>query len=128
MTAPNSWHPAKEVIEGSNIHQVMLHNGFERYTDFWKWSVEHKEEFWEQTISNLGINFDRKYKTLLDLSQGEEKARWIPDARMNIVDSCFQNDDSAIALVFQEEGGELTKVRQKELQDLVNRVANSMVE
>ena len=127
MTAPNSWHPAKEVIEGSNIHQAMLHNGFERYTDFWKWSVEHKEEFWEQTISNLGIKFDRKYKTLLDLSQGEEKARWIPDARMNIVDSCFQNDDSAIALVFQEEGGELTKVSQKELQDLVNRVANSIV-
>jgi acetyl-CoA synthetase len=127
MTAPNSWHPAKEVIDGSNIHQAMLHNGFERYSDFWKWSVQHKEEFWDQTISNLGINFDRKYRTLLDLSQGEERARWIPDAQMNIVDSCFQNDDGAIALVFQEEGGELTKVSQKELQGLVNRVANSMV-
>jgi acetyl-CoA synthetase len=127
MTATNSWHPDKEVIERSNIHKMMLRNGFEQYDEFWKWSVDQKEEFWAQTIANLGIHFDTNYKTLLDLSKGEEKSRWIPDARLNIVDSCFQNDDSAIALVFQKEDGELTQVSQRELLGLVNRVANSLV-
>ena len=126
MTSLHSWKPDKEVIENSNIHGMMLQNGFSDYTEFWKWSATNKPDFWGQTISNLGIRFDRKYDQVLDLHQGEEHAKWIPGARLNIVDSCFQNADHSTSVVYQEENGALQGVSQKELLKQVNRVANSL--
>jgi len=127
MTPQHSWHPSKEVIENSNIHRMMLKNNFDDYAEFWKWSASDKPEFWRQTISNLGIRFKRKYDRILDLSPGEEYAKWIPGAQLNIVDSCFQNADDSIAVVFQEENGTLQQISQKELLEKVNRVANSLL-
>jgi len=127
MTPQHSWHPSKEVIENSNIHRMMLKNNFDDYAEFWKWSASDKPEFWRQTISNLGIRFKRKYDRILDLSPGEEYAKWIPGAQLNIVDSCFQNADDSTAVVFQEENGTLQQISQKELLEKVNRVANSLL-
>lgn len=127
MTPQHSWHPDKEVIENSNIHKMMLQNGFNDYSEFWKWSASDKPEFWRQTLSNLGIRLRRKSDQIVDLSQGEERAQWIPGAQLNIVDSCFQNADDSTAVVFQEENGPLQRVSQKQLLEKVNRVANSLV-
>jgi acetyl-CoA synthetase len=127
MTPQHSWHPDKEVIENSNIHKMMLQNGFNDYAEFWKWTASDKPEFWKQTLSNLGIRLKRKYDRIVDLSQGEERAQWIPGAQLNIVDSCFQNADDSTAVVFQEENGPLQRISQKQLLEKVNRVANSLV-
>ncbi len=128
MKPLHSWHPDKEVIENSNIHRMMLENGFSDYPEFWKWSATDKPEFWKQTLSNLGIRFERKYDKILDLSLGEEHAKWIPGARLNIVDSCFQNADDSTSVVYQEENGALQRVSQKQLLQQVNRLANSLID
>lgn len=127
MTSPHSWKPDKETIENSNIHAMMLQNGFKDYMEFWKWSATDKPEFWSQTLSNLGIRFERKYDQILDLNSGEEHAKWIRGARLNIVDSCFQHADDSTCIVFQEENGTLQHVSQKQLLRQVNRLANSLV-
>lgn len=126
MTA--SWYPKDDVLKSSNIYQMMLENNFDAYEDFWQWSVTKKEAFWEQTIKNLGISFDKKYDTVLDISKGVEYASWLKGAAFNIVDSCFQNDDDAIAIVYQKEGQSIKKISQLALQNYVNRIANSLYE
>jgi acetyl-CoA synthetase len=98
------------------------------YEEFWKWSVQNKNEFWEQTVDNLGIQFDEKYSSIVNIDEGVENAKWLYESKLNSIDSCFQNDDNAIVIVFQEEGGELKKVTQKELKDFVNKTANGFVE
>ena len=95
------WKPTKEVIENSNIFKMMLQHGFKKYQDFWKWSVHNKEEFWTETVENLGIKFHKKYDKIVDVSDGVENAHWLKNAELNIVDSCFQNEDAAIAVIFQ---------------------------
>lgn len=127
MTPDRAWLPDEHVIQNSNIHRMMRKNGFDQYPEFWKWSATEKPAFWEQTLENLGIRLNRKHSSILDLSQGEEKARWIPDARLNIVDSCFQNTDGSTAVICQEEKGTIRKISQKELLHLTNRVANSLM-
>lgn len=126
MTA--SWQPEAEVIENSNIYKMMLANGFDAYMDFWKWSASNKEDFWRQTVENLNIHFDKKYTSILDISKGVEQASWLKGAEFNIVDSCFQNDEEAVAIVYQKEGGPITKVTQSDLRIYVNRIANSLVD
>ena len=125
MTLKVAWKPSEKIIDQSNIFKMMQINGFDNYLSFWRWSVEHKKIFWSQTVSNLNINFKKKYKTILDISKGVENPEWLKGASFNIVDSCFQNEDSATAIVFQKENGELQKVTQKELEILVNKIANS---
>jgi len=122
------WKPSKKIIEQSNIFKMMQEHGFENYDDFWKWSVTNKETFWEATIENLGIEFAQNYASIVDISKGVENARWLKNAKLNIVDACFQNEDDSIAITFQEEGQNLQEITQKALLDLVNQIANGLVE
>ncbi len=105
----------------------MLKNGFEKYEDFWKWSVQEKSEFWSQTVSNLEIKLQKNYTTIVDVSKGVEQAQWLQGAKLNIIDSCFQNKDESTAVIFQKEGGKIEKVSQKQLEQFVNQIANSLI-
>lgn len=122
------WKPSKKIIEQSNIYNMMQQYGFDNYQDFWKWSINNKEVFWEATIHNLGIKQEKKFTSIVDISEGVENAEWLKNSKLNIVDSCFQNKDNAIAVIYQQEGGEIQKVRQTELLILVNEIANGFLE
>ena len=122
-----SWYPNDDVLKNSNIYQMMQRNNIDSYEEFWKWSVSKKEAFWEQTIANLQLHFHKPPTTLLDLSEGAEQASWLKGAQLNIVDSCFQNSDDAVALVFQTEGGALEKISQLTLEKYVNRIAIALM-
>lgn len=126
MTA--SWQPEAEVVKNSNIYQMMLANDFDAYHDFWEWSASHREDFWEQTVENLNIHLDKPYTTFLDLSKGAEQAEWLKGAALNIADSCFQNDEEAISIIYQKEGEAISRISQSELKSHVNRMANSLVD
>ncbi|NQV78135.1 MAG: AMP-binding protein [Lutibacter sp.] len=128
MSVKPFWKPSKEIIEQSNIYKMMQNYDFKKYEDFWKWSVTNKEDFWGATVQNLGIKLAKKYVSILDISKGIENPEWLKNAKLNIVDSCFQNSDDAIAVIFQEEGKPIQKVTQKELLNLVNQIANGLVE
>ena len=123
-----SWYPNDDVLKGSNIYQMMLKNNFANYPDFREWSVRNKEAFWEQTVESLNIQFHQKYSSILDISKGVEHPLWLKGAQLNIVDSCFQNSDDSIALIYQNEDGQLIEVTQISLEKMVNRIANSLVD
>ena len=119
MALKVDWKPTEKIITQSNIFKMMQINGFDNYQSFWRWSVDQKKIFWSQTIDNLNIKFKKKYKTILDISKGVEHPQWLKGASFNIVDSCFQNDDSAIAVVYQEEDGTLQNITQKNLEKFI---------
>ena len=105
---------------------MMQKHHFSSYEDFWRWSVNNKEDFWAETIKNLGIQLDQPYFSVVDTSKGVEQPQWLNGAKMNIVDSCFQNDNDATTVLYQKEGGDIKKVSQNELEGLVNRIANGL--
>ena len=127
MSVKPFWNPSKKIIKQSNIYKMMQKYGFNNYGDFWKWSVRNKEDFWKDTVQNLGIKLVKKFTSIIDISKGVENTEWLKNAKLNIVDSCFQNNENAISIVFQEEGKSIQKVTQKELLNLVNQIANSLV-
>ena len=128
MSIAPHWKPSKKVIEHSNIYKMMQKNAIDNYNDFWQWSVQEKENFWEQTVAELGIQFYQKFDAVLAVENGVETPSWLHNARLNIVDSCFQNSDDAVVIRFQKEGGGLQKITQKKLENLVNSIANGLLE
>ncbi len=127
MTDKFVWNPPEDVVKKSNIYKMMQQVGLNNYLDFWKWSVNNKEDFWEQTVQNLGIKQHKKHTSIVDVSKGVENAQWLFNSKLNIVDSCFQNNQNATAVIYQEEGKSIQKVTQEELLLLVNKIANGLV-
>lgn len=123
-----NWKPIPEIIQNSNISKTMQELGINSYHDFWLWSVQNKNTFWENTVEKLGIVFEEKYSAIVDISKGIENAEWLYGAKFNIVDSCFQNTPDSIAVVLKNEQGVIQKISQKELELHVNSVANGLVE
>ncbi|MFC2128068.1 AMP-binding protein, partial [Bacteroidota bacterium] len=76
----------------------------------------------------LDIAQEVKYKNIIDVSEGVEYAKWLSGAKLNIADSCFQNSEEAIAIIFQNEKGNIEEVSQKDLDTLVHKAANGFVE
>lgn len=121
------WKPTKENKKSSNISKLMLKHQFTSYKELWSWSVDNKEDFWQDTVEFLNINQAKKYNQILNVDEGVTQAKWLFGAQLNIVDSCFQNDDNATAIVFQKPNKSVQKITQKELELLVNKIANSFV-
>ena len=124
--ATPAWFPSEDEIEKTNIAAVMRELNLDSYEAFHSWSVHHREDFWRLMIERLGIQFRRKFSEVVDLSQGDEFPKWLVDARLNIVESCFNAPSDATAIVFQSEGSPLSTMTYSELNALIDRVANGL--
>ena len=98
------------------------------YEGLHSWSAHHRADFWKLMIERLGIRFHRKFSEVMDLSKGDEFPKWLVDAQLNIVESCFNTASDATAIVFQSEGSTLSTMTYGELNALINRVANGLME
>ena len=127
-SAAPAWFPAEDEIEKTNIAAVMRELHLDSYEALHSWSARHRADFWKLMIERLGIRFHRKFSKVVDLSQGDEFPRWLVDARLNIVESCFNAPSDAIAIVFQSEGSTLSTMTYGELNALTDRVANGLVD
>ena len=83
--------------------------GHKKFAEFHRWTIENRAEFWRQAAQRLGIVFKRRPTEILDQSQGPAKAAWFTDAQLNIVESCFQSPDEAIAIVAQKPAGAIRR-------------------
>lgn len=121
------WIPSEEQIQRSHIAALMRELGLDTYPELHRWSVEQWREYWPRMIQRVGIQFRQPYTDLVDFSQGVTRPQWLINARLNIIDSCFQAPGDAIAIYYQPEGGALQTVTYAELRRLTNRVANGLV-
>lgn len=116
------------VATNANITHLMQLQGFVDLRSFHQWTTKHYAEFWALMCEQLRIQFKKKTKNICDLSKGVTSPRWFPGASMNIVDSCFNAPVDAIAIIYQDSHQQLQRINYGDLQKLVNRVANSLVQ
>lgn len=124
---PPAWFPSSEQVQATNIMALMRQLDLGSYPELHTWSIRNRAAFWEKMIERLGIRFRQPYTRLVDLSQGIEFPQWLVNAKLNIVESCFQAPDQATAIIAQSEGGSLKTWSYNELHALTNRVANGLV-
>lgn len=126
MLSP-TWIPKQSDIAETNIAKALNHLQLPDYKALHRWSLENYQGFWRYIIKQLGIVFKQLPETICELSAGITKPNWLPGAKLNIVDSCFQAAPHKIAIIAQTEGGLLTTLSYQELDKLSNRVANAIV-
>ncbi|MDE0019083.1 MAG: AMP-binding protein [Candidatus Poribacteria bacterium] len=122
---PPAWLPTDEDITKANITRLMAELHIKTYPEFHAWSVANRDTFWQMMIDVLGIKATETY------TEAQKNATGISTklAQLNIVESCFNAPDDAIAIVTQRENDEnLKTLTSHELESLTNRVANGLVD
>ena len=122
---PPAWFPTDEDIAEANITCLMAELHIKTYPEFHAWSVAHRDTFWQMMIDVLGIKATEAY------TEAQKNATGISTklAKLNIVESCFNAPDDAVAIVTHRENDEnLTTLTYHELESLTNRVANGLVD
>ncbi|MCH8823819.1 MAG: AMP-binding protein [Planctomycetes bacterium] len=122
------WSPSEESIKHTNLGSLMRECGIGNYDELYKWSITERFSFWEKMIKQLGICFDKEPEKIVGDDNEIETPVWLPGAKLNIADSCFEMDSGRTAIVYASDDGAIKKVPVGELFALTNRVANGLVE
>ncbi len=119
------WEPAPEEVAQANVTALQRELGLGSYEELHRWSVEHRDRFWEAAIRRLGIVFRRPPDAILGPGGDAEHPDWLPGARLNIVESCFTADPDATAVVHAR-AGTTERVTYAELRKLVDQTARGL--
>ena len=120
-----AWFPSPDVIEHANVTAICREVGVKDYAALHRWSVQNRGAYWDHTIARVGIRLREPFTQLMDDTH-PTRTRWLVGARLNIVDSCFLADSSAVAVIESDGQGPLRRYTYGELRRMTGRVANGL--
>jgi acetyl-CoA synthetase len=130
-TSPFIWQPSREFIQSTNVYRLMHRLGIDTYQDFIRYSQEHLEEFWDEMVRELGIEWFEPYQQVLDASNGVEWARWFLPGKLNIAWNCLDRHAAGPtrdkpAVIWEGEDGRIRDLAFGELRRETDRLANAL--
>ena len=120
------WVPSERRIQAANISEWMRELDFENVSELHEWSIQHRSEFWEFAVSDLEIAFRSEPDQILDDHSTIEKPNWLPNAKLNIVESCFGASDDQVAMIAGRSDN-LEFYTYRDLRIRVNQVSNALL-
>jgi len=129
--ATRLWSPTPQRVAEANLTafaaRVGARHGIDvtTYDALWRWSLDHKGEFWREIWDDCGVIGTRGDVTLV----GEDRmpgAVWFPDARLNFAQNLLERrraDDTTDALVFWGEDKIQRRLSHLELHALASRAS-----
>src|SRR5437588_11165437 len=78
--------PSNDVVKNANITAYMKSKGFDDYESFYKWSLEHREEFWNDLANEL--HWFAPWHTTFQWTS-KPFFQWFVGGRFNIVYNCL---------------------------------------
>ncbi len=128
------WEPSPERIAEANITAFAKrvaerhHVDVGDYAKLWRWSVDHKWDFWRE-IWDYGGVVGHSGERVLDDADRMPGARWFPDARLNFARNLLERrraDDEGDAIVFWGEDKVRRRLSHAELHALASRVSAAL--
>ena len=126
------WSPSEQAIEQAQLTQFARqvvrkrHLDLNSYPDFYRWSIEHPEDFWSDVWEFCGLIASRKGSTVLADGDKMPGAKWFPEARLNIAENMMRRGDRGDAFVFWDESGFRRRVSYSELTTDVSRAVQAL--
>ncbi len=125
------WRPDAQTIERAHLTVFMRQYGLKNFADLLQRSIQDFAWFTDAVLHYLDIQFYRPYSSVVDMSKGTAWPRWCVDGQMNIVHNLLDkyigtSKANNIALVAENETGEVRRLTYAELSSEVNRMANGL--
>jgi acetoacetyl-CoA synthetase len=128
------WQPTEGAIEQAQLtqfarHVVRKHRlELNTYPEFYRWSVDEPEAFWNEVWEWCGVRASRKGSTVLVDGDKMPGAKWFPEARLNFAENLLRRGDRGDALVFWDERGPQRRVSYSDLTSDVSRAAQALAQ
>ena len=87
--SPILWRPTPEYVQRSRLFRFMQRHGIADYPALYERSIADLDWFWEAALEEMGIEWTRPYKRVLDLSKGIQWPQWFVGGRLNLVHNCL---------------------------------------
>ncbi len=126
------WQPSQERIEEANLTRFARQAIREwqlrinTYPDFYRWTVDHPEQFWESLWKFAGVRSSAKGSRVLVNGDRMPGAQWYPEVRLNFAENLLRRRDASTAMVFWGEDKVKRRVSHRELYDQISRMAQSL--
>src|SRR5260221_6694545 len=126
------WQPSQERIEEANLTRFARQAirewklGFNSYPDFYRWSLDYPEQFWDSLWKFAGVRASSKGDRALVDPRRMPGAKWYPDARLSFAENLLRRRDASTAMVFWGEDRVKRRVTHRELYDQVSRMTQAL--
>lgn len=122
------WNPSNEFVQNSGLikYKRWLEEEFDlrfkNYEEFWRWSNDHFEDFWESLWSYFEVISHSDYEQVVD-TQTMPGAKWFTGATLNYAEHIFRmKSEDRPALIFANEAGDHRALSWKELEAQVTSI------
>jgi acetoacetyl-CoA synthetase len=128
------WSPSAQAVESAQMTQFAryivrkYHLEDHSYPAFYKWTVDHPEEFWSEIWDFCGVIASKKGSTVLVDGGKMPGAKWFPEARLNFAENLLRRGDQGDAFVFWDEHGFQRRVSYSSLTSDVSRAAQALAQ
>ena len=117
--------PSADVVSNANITAYMKSKGFDDYEAFYKWSLEHRNEYWDDLAKEL--HWFEPWQTTFEWTE-KPFFKWYSGGKFNIVYNCLDRYmdtpiRSKVAYIWESDEGETRKITYEELYQMTNRMA-----
>lgn len=125
------WTPRSDDIEKSNVSRFMRRHGLREFAALQRKSVEDPEWFWGAVEKDLGIEWFRPYRTVVDSSAGVPWAKWFVGGKVNVTHNCLDRHALSrrrdqLALLWEGEDGSIRRYTFAQASAETSRVANAL--
>ncbi|MDP8223369.1 MAG: AMP-binding protein [Candidatus Lernaella stagnicola] len=123
------WKPYGDYLEKSNIARFMQKHGIEGYDELIQRSVEDTSWFWDAALDDLNIEWYEPYSAVQE--GGFPWTKWFIGGKTNIVLNCIDRHirdghGERLAIIYEDEDGNVTEWTYAQLNALVCRTANAL--
>src|SRR5205809_649318 len=126
------WTPSSERIEEANLTRFARQAirdwklGLNDYPAFYRWTIEHPEQFWDSLWKFASVRASAKGTRVLVNGDRMPGARWYPEARLNFAENLLRRRDASTAMVFWGEDKVKRRLTHRELYEQVSRIAQGL--
>ena len=117
-----------DLVRKANITAYMQSKGFEDYEQFYRWSLEHRFEFWDDLAKEL--HWFEPWQTTFEWTV-KPFFNWFVGGKLNIVYNCLDRHmqtptRSKVAFYWEGDDGSRRTITYGELYSMTNRLAKGL--
>jgi len=120
------WQPSKKKKEDSLLEDFSKFVNFKsnyNFKTFWKWTVDHPEEFWSKFWDYSKIIGD-KGKEIIKYNKIFNQTKFFPDSKLNYAENILKKKTSEVAINFLSEKGFEEEITWDQLYNKVCKFSN----
>jgi acetoacetyl-CoA synthetase len=123
------WRPSAERVAQAELTRFAARHGIAPpdYESLWRWSIEHRAEFWQSVWTHCGVRAQVAPRAVLENGDAMPGARWFVGSQLNFAEHLLAPfPGEAPALVAYEEDGRRRELSRAELRDRVAALAAAL--